>query len=496
MTETIMNDLMGLAPFAPIFAVVLTVLVVMMAIAFKRSHFVTGTLTVIGLNIGLGILLAQMLGFWDISLTPDAMQLAAQQLFVVDNFAQFNMVVILIAALACCTLSYAYLDTLKDNKDELYLLMLLSTIGALLMVCAQHMASFFMSLELLSVPLYGMLAYTFMRSQSLESGLKYLVLSATASATLLMGMALIYADLGTLHFRGIAQILPQAFGSPLVILGAALMVFAVAFKLSAAPFHTWTPDVYEGAPAPVATFLASVSKVAMMGLAIRFLTGSAILALPSVQMLIMVIATLSILIGNLLAIRQTNLKRLLGYSSIAHMGYVLIVLLSVGPGAQSVSSLYMAIYAMTSIGAFGVVTLMSSPYQVTGEADELVHYQGLFWRRPVLTAVMTIMMLSLAGIPLTAGFISKFFAVVAAVQGGQWFLTAMIIVGSAIGLFYYLRVMLTLFKRPKLNIEYDATWHWGVRAGGLMVIGVTLLVLYFGIFPNTLLVWSDLARIW
>ena len=492
MNEFTMNDLMGLMPYAPIIAVVLTVLVVMIAITIKRSHIVIGTISVVGLNIGLFALLGQMAGIIDSStLVP-----TAEQLFVIDNFAQFNMVVILICALACFTLSYAYLADLDDHKEELYLLMLLSTVGALLMVSAQHLASFFMSLEMLSIPLYGMLAYTYMRKRSLESGLKYLVLSATASATLLMGMAFIYAEVGSLAFKPISMTLVDLFESPLLIVGTAMMMFGIAFKLSAAPFHIWTPDVYEGAPAPVATYLASVTKVAMMALAVRFLIDTSLLALPSVQMLLMVMATLSILVGNLLAVRQTSLKRLLGYSSIAHMGYVLIVIVSIGSAADSISSMYMAIYAFTSIGAFGVVTLMSSPYRLAGEADELTHYQGLFWRRPVLTAVMTIMMLSLAGIPLTAGFITKLFAILAAVQGTNWFLAGMIILGSAIGLFYYLRVMLTLFKRPKQFIEFDVSKQWGLRTGGIMVIAVTAIILFFGILPNSMIEWASLARIW
>lgn len=492
MTDITMTDLMGLMPYAPIIMVVITVVLAMIAITIKRSHFVTGTITVIGLNLSLLVLIGQMTGV----VSSGSLLPLAEQLFVIDNFAQFNMMVILICALACCTLSYAYFANLNDNKEELYLLILISTVGALLMVCAQHMASFFISLELLSVPLYGLLAYTFSRNQSLESGLKYLVLSATASATLLMGMAFIYAQVGSLEFKQISVMLADSYDSPLLILGAAMMMFGIAFKLSAAPFHMWTPDVYEGAPAPIATYLASVSKVAMMALAVRFLIDTALLALPSVQMLIMVMATLSILIGNVLAIRQTNLKRLLGYSSIAHMGYVLIVIASIGAAADSISSMYMAVYAFTSIGAFGVVTLMSSPYRQSGEADELIHYQGLFWRRPVLTAVMTIMMLSLAGIPLTAGFITKLFAILAAVQGAQWFLVAMIILGSAIGLFYYLRVMLTLFKRPKAFIEFDVAGHWGVRMGGIMVIAVTIIIVGFGILPNSMIEWSALARIW
>lgn len=492
MNEFTMNDLMGLMPYAPIIAVVLTVLVVMIAITIKRSHMVIGTISVVGLNIGLFALLGQMAGI----INSGTLVPTAEQSFVIDNFAQFNMVVILICALACFTLSYAYLADLDDHKEELYLLMLLSTVGALLMVSAQHLASFFMSLEMLSIPLYGMLAYTYMRKRSLESGLKYLVLSATASATLLMGMAFIYAEVGSLAFKPISMTLVDLFESPLLIVGTAMMMFGIAFKLSAAPFHIWTPDVYEGAPAPVATYLASVTKVAMMALAVRFLIDTSLLALPSVQMLLMVMATLSILVGNLLAVRQTSLKRLLGYSSIAHMGYVLIVIVSIGSAADSISSMYMAIYAFTSIGAFGVVTLMSSPYRLAGEADELTHYQGLFWRRPVLTAVMTIMMLSLAGIPLTAGFITKLFAILAAVQGTNWFLAGMIILGSAIGLFYYLRVMLTLFKRPKQFIEFDVSKQWGLRTGGIMVIAVTAIILFFGILPNSMIEWASLARIW
>ncbi len=492
MTEFTINDLMGLMPFAPIIAVVITVLLVMISITIKRSHVVTGTIAVAGLNIGLFTLIGQMAGV----VSRGSMTPTAEQMFVMDNFAQFNMVVIFICALACCTLAYAYLANLNDNKDEMYLLLLLSTAGALLMVCAQHMAAFFMSLELLSVPLYGLLSYTYLRNKSLESGLKYLVLSAAASATILMGMAFIYAEVGTLSFKPISMMLANIFESPMLVLGTAMMVFGIGFKLSAAPFHTWTPDVYEGAPAPIATYLASVSKVAMMALAIRFLIDSALLVLPAVQMLLLVMATLSILVGNLLAVRQTSLKRLLGYSSISHMGYVLVVIVSIGAAADSISSMYMAVYALTSIGAFGVVTLMSSPYRLAGEADDLSHYQGLFWRRPVLTAVMTIMMLSLAGVPLTAGFITKLFAILAAVQGTNWFLAAMIILGSGIGLFYYLRVMLTLFKRPKEFIEFDVAGQWGIKTGGIMVIAVMVTIIFFGVLPNTLIEWSSLARIW
>lgn len=483
----------SLLSFAPMLVVAVTALVVMLAIAVKRSHFWSATLSVVGLNIALVVLILQAVGVLPMG--------APNHLFVIDGFAVFNMAVILIASLACCTLSYGYFETLKDNKDELYLLMLIATLGAMLMASANHLAAFFMALELLSVPMYGMLAYTFLRARSLESGLKYLVLSATASATLLMGMAFIFANTGALDFKTLGLALAQGQIGLWFVAGAMMMLVAIAFKLSAAPFHSWVSDVYEGAPAPVAAFLASVSKVAMMALAIRFLTVTAIPSLIAFNAVLILIIVSSIILGNLLAIRQTNLKRLLAYSSIAHIGYALVALLSVGAGSTGVISMYMAVYALTSIGAFGVITLMSSPYKergrtsISGEADEMRFYQGLFWRRPVLTAVLTIMLLSLAGIPLTAGFMTKFMVIFSSVQGMRFWAALLVIAGSAIGLSYYLRVLTALYQRPKAHFEFDAHHEWGIKAGGVMLLVVTALIIVFGILPNGLMNLAALATI-
>lgn len=483
----------SLLSFAPMLVVAVTALVVMLAIAVKRSHFWSATLSVVGLNIALIVLILQAVGVLPMGVP--------NHLFVIDGFAVFNMAVILIASLACCTLSYGYFETLKDNKDELYLLMLIATLGAMLMATANHLAAFFMALELLSVPMYGMLAYTFLRARSLESGLKYLVLSATASATLLMGMAFIFANTGALDFKTLGLALAQGQIGLWFVAGAMMMLVAIAFKLSAAPFHSWVSDVYEGAPAPVAAFLASVSKVAMMALAIRFLTVTAIPSLTAFNAVLILIIVSSIILGNLLAIRQNNLKRLLAYSSIAHIGYALVALLSVGAGSTGVISMYMAVYALTSIGAFGVITLMSSPYKergrtsISGEADEMRFYQGLFWRRPVLTAVLTIMLLSLAGIPLTAGFMTKFMVIFSSVQGMRFWAALLVIAGSAIGLSYYLRVLTALYQRPKAHFEFDAHHEWGIKAGGVMLLVVTALIIVFGILPNGLMNLAALATI-
>lgn len=479
-----MNTNQILISLAPMLILSLTVVIVMVQVAIKRSNFLAGTISVLGLNVALITLIAQMIGYLPV------MDSKISSLFVLDSFALFNMAVILICSLACFTLVYGYIENFKDNKEELYILMLIATLGGMLMVASEHLASFFISLELLSVPMYGMLSYTFARSKSLEAGMKYLVLSATASATMLMGMALIYAFTGTLAFRGIGEMIAGDFANlihqPILAVGSALVVFGIAFKLSAVPFHTWTPDVYQGAPAPVATFLGSVAKVAMLALGLRFLLSSATLAIPAIAIMLAVIAGLSMLIGNLLALREKNIKRMLAYSSIAHLGYVLAVIASTNIQSLGFASLYMAVYAFTSIGTFGVITILSSPYSNRTDAEWIDNYQGIFWQRPILTAVLTVMLLSLAGIPLTAGFISKFYAIFATVSVQSWWLAGTIIVGSGIGLFYYLRFMVVLFKRPQTVKEYDAVNHWGIQVGGIMVILVTLAVLYFGILPNGL----------
>ena len=469
-----------LMPLAPVMIVALTAIVVMILTAIKRNHNLIATATVVGLNLSVIYILMEMFGGHFVPANVMGM-------FMVDPFTMLYQLLILIAALACSTLSHAYIETYKSNREELYILLLTSVVGAMLMVSSSHYASFFISLELMSIPVYGLLAYTHQRARSLESGVKYLVLSATASAMLLMGMAYIYAYTGSLSFYDSVQALMQAIQQPMVIIGLGLIIFAIAFKLSLAPFHKWTPDVYAGAPAPMATFLATAAKVATMGLFVRYILTSGAILIESLVTIITIIAVLSILVGNLLAVRQVNLKRILGYSSISHFGYLLIALVSMTYVSLGSVSVYVITYVLTTIGAFGAVALMSSPYNNLDEAESLADYRGLFWRRPVLTATLTVMMLSLAGIPLTAGFIGKFLVVMAAVTTQHWFLAAMVIVGSGIGLYYYLRVMVVMYMTPPETPRIDADKHWGQKVGGLMVLGAAVLVLFLGIYPDPMI---------
>ncbi|MCR1828590.1 NADH-quinone oxidoreductase subunit NuoN [Pseudomonas oleovorans] len=472
--------LQHLIALLPLLVTSLTAIVVMLAIAARRNHAMTFILSVVGLNLAL-LSLIPALEVGPIEVTP---------LLLIDAFACYYMGLVLAASLACITLIHAYLGGnsgkgYPGNREELYLLVLLSAAGGLVLVSAQHLAGLFIGLELLSVPTYGMIAYAFFNKRSLEAGIKYMVLSAAGSAFLLFGMALLYAESGNLGFADIGASLAQE-SSQLVQIGIGMMLIGLAFKLSLVPFHLWTPDVYEGAPAPVAAFLATASKVAVFAVLLRLYQISPAMSGGWLSELLTLIAIASILFGNLLALLQNNLKRLLGYSSIAHFGYLLVALIASKGLAVEAVGVYLATYVLTSLGAFGVITLMSTPYSGR-DADALYEYRGLFWRRPYLTAVLTVMMLSLAGIPLTAGFIGKFYVIAAGVEAQLWWLLGAMVLGSAIGVFYYLRVMVTLFMREPNMHRHDAPFDWGQRAGGIMLLVVALLAFFLGVYPQPLL---------
>ncbi len=459
-----------------------TAIAVMLAIAWRRNHGLSFVVTSVGLTLAL-VSIVPALRVAPLDVTP---------LLRLDAFAYFYSAVVLVATLACVTLAHAYLgekagaDGFPGNREELYLLMALSAAGGLVLVSAQHLAGFFIGLELLSVPVYGLVAYAFFNKRSLEAGIKYTVLSAAASAFLLFGMALLYAESGSLSFVGLGASLAAQGSSVLVQAGIGMMLIGLGFKLSLAPFHLWTPDVYEGAPAPVATFLATVSKVAVFAVLLRLYQLSPATSGGWLNDALSLIAIASILIGNLLALNQSNLKRLLGYSSIAHFGYLLVALIASKGLAVEAIGVYLVTYVLTTLGAFGVITLMSSPFQGR-DADALYEYRGLFWRRPYLTAVLTVMMLSLAGIPLTAGFIGKFYVIASGVESQLWWLLGALIIGSAVGLFYYLRVMVTLYLVEPGMRRHDAPINWGQRAGGMMLLAIAVLAFFLGVYPQPLL---------
>jgi NADH-quinone oxidoreductase subunit N len=475
-------------------------IVVMAAISITRHHWGNATLGVSVLNIALigcaVLLLGPLLGF---SQPFQSQQITP--LLLVDGYALFYMALILATTLATGTLLHAYMEGYQGNKEEIYLLLTIAALGGVVLACACHMASFFIGLELLSIPLYAMVAYPHKLRNALEGGIKYLVLSAVASAFILFGMALIYSQAGVMGFSELAAWATTTGGGTLIALvGVALIFAGLGFKLSVVPFHLWTPDVYEGAPAPVTGFLATASKTAVFAVLLRFFVDGGVYRYIGLNEVLTVIAIASIMVGNVLALFQGNIKRMLAYSSIAHFGYLLVAMISGGPMAIKAVGVYLLTYVVTTLSAFGVVTLMSSPF---GERDasQIYDYRGLFWRRPFLTSILTVAMLSLAGIPLTAGFIGKFYIVATAVSvtnftvvGAsadvvarayqQWALLAAVVAGSAIGLYYYLRVMITLYLLDPQRRRFSAPLHWAQQAGGLMTLGLMLLMLVLGIYPE------------
>jgi NADH-quinone oxidoreductase subunit N len=331
----------------------------------------------------------------------------------------------------------------------------------------------------LSVSLYALIAYLRINALCIEAGIKYLILAAFSSSILLFGIALVYARSGTLALAGNALAMTAAGSAdPAVTAGTALIIVGIGFKLAVVPFHMWAPDIYEGAPAPVAGFVATVSKGAVFAFLLRYFMEPGIVSGSVLASIFTLIAILSMFAGNLLALFQDNVKRLLAYSSIAHMGYLLVAFLASGPHRVMVAVFYLAAYFVTTLGAFGIVTVLSESGR---DADALEDYRGLFYRRPWIAGIFTAMLLSLAGIPLTAGFIGKFFMIAAGVVSSHWLLVASLLITSAIGLFYYLRVMVALYTPSPLSAAETSP----IRPLGKIALAVLVVLLFaMGVYPE------------
>jgi len=402
-------------------------------------------------------------------------------LLILDQYALFYIGLILGATFAIAILCHGYLERHAETREELYVLLLVATLGSMVLVASSHFVSFFLGLEILSVALYALSAYLHTRRRSIEAGVKYLILAGSSSAFLLFGMALIYAQLGTMDLSRLEGLLVGAQNSPLVLAGLTFIVTGIGFKLGVVPFHLWTPDVYEGAPAPVTAFIATISKGAIFALLLRYFYTIGAQHFRAVFVLFAIIAIASMLIGNLMALLQNNVKRILAYSSIAHMGYLLVAFEASGGMASEAVAFYLVAYFITTVGAFGVVTILSDEER---DADTLEDYAGLFWRRPVLASIFTLMMLSLAGIPVTAGFLAKFYVVTAGASAGIWALILILVISSVIGLFYYLRIVATLYARRP-----EAAPHAEPHsiAGRYVLLALTILLIWFGVYPAPLL---------
>ena len=459
---------------APLMAIAATVVVVLIVISIHRSHRITVVLTLAGITVAFLMLLRP-------AIAPPR---SATALLVFDDYARFYTGLILAATAAVTLLSFGYLERRHEQRDEYYLLLLLAALGSIVLVAAVHFASLFLGLELLSVSLYALIAYTRTREHSIEAAVKYLVLAAVSAAFLLFGMALVYAELGTMAF---ARMTTMPAGGPdrvVALVGVGLIVVGFGFKLALVPFHLWTPDVYQGAPAPVTAFVATVSKGAMFAVLLRYFTIIDVHAHHTLFLIFAILAIASMVAGNLLALLQSNIKRLLAYSSIAHLGYLVVAFLASGALAATAITFYLVAYFVTTIGAFGVVTVLSSG---DGEAEHLDDYRGLFARRPWLSAAFLAMLLSLAGIPLTAGFVGKFYLTVAAGGAALWPLLIVMMITSGIGLFYYLRIVVAMFMESATGASAGREPSRLPLVAGLTLSALTVALIWLGVYPAPLI---------
>jgi NADH-quinone oxidoreductase subunit N len=463
-------NLTDILTLAPIIVGAIAPVLVLLVIAFYRDHRLTLVLTLLSLVLALGA----------VFLVASAVPRNITQLLIIDGYALFFMGVIFAATIAVALLSYRYVEEKDETKEEYYVLLLLANLGGAVLVSASHFTSFLLGLEILNISLYALIAYFQADLRCLEAGLKYLILAAASDAFLLFGMALVYSQVGTMNFA--AQFSTAAGLNALMLTGLGMLVIGVGFKLALVPFHMWTPDVYEGSPAPVTAFVATVSKGAVFAILFRYFAPLDLHANYSLFLLFAVLAVASMFVGNILALLQNNVKRILAYSSIAHMGYLLIAFVAGGTLAAHAVSYYLVAYFITTLGAFGVVTALSGPKT---EADNLEDYRGLGWRRPWLAGVFSAMLLSLAGIPLTAGFMGKFYVLAAGIRSALWVLVVILVINSAIGLYYYLRIIVAMYVLPETKQRLIAPPPH--LAAGVTLAALVLLLVWLGVYPATLI---------
>jgi NADH-quinone oxidoreductase subunit N len=395
--------------------------------------------------------------------------------YVADAFTRFMKLLVVAGAALGLLVSIDWNQKEGLAKFEFPLLLLFSTIGMMVMISANDLIALYMGIELLSLSLYVIAAFNRDSERSSEAGLKYFVLGALASGLLLYGSSLIYGFAGTTNFDRIADAIGSAEGAPFgLVIGLVFVLAALAFKISAVPFHMWTPDVYEGAPTPVTAFFASAPKVAAIALLVRVAAGPFGELVAQWQQVIVLCSLGSMVLGALAAIGQKNIKRLMAYSSIGHVGYALMGL-AVGSelGVRGLL-LYMAIYLFTNVGAFAVLIAMRRQGRALEGIDDLA---GLGKTDPAMALAMTLFMLSMAGIPPLAGFFGKLYVFLAAVQGGFWSLAVVGVLSSAVSAYYYLRVIKVMY--------FDAGEAMDPRPVSLSMVlaGTGLFTTFFFLFP-------------
>ncbi len=480
-------DWAGLSPLVALLGAATLVLMV----GLMRPRVVRETIVPLLALAGFGAAIG--LGVWQHGEEKDLIAGALR----LDDLTNVLSYVFCTGGAAAVLLSWRAVAPREAAHGEYFALLLTATAGMWVLVAAQNLVTLFLGLELLSIPLYVLCATEMRRATSLESGLKYLIIGSVGSATLLYGLAFLYGATGSTDFAGIANGVGDMANDPLLLTGVALSVVGLSFKASVAPFHQWTPDVYEGAPTPVTAFMAVATKAAAFGAFLRLFDVALLDVSTDWAPALAVLATITIAVGNVGALGQSSLKRLMAWSSVAQAGYMLAgVVVATQLGVQA-TVFYLAVYLMMNLAAFAVIVIRE---RETGLGDDIASVQGLGVQRPLLAMSMTLAMLGLSGIPATAGFIGKFYLIDAAVDGDYTWLGVVIVIGSMVSLAYYLKVIAAMWMqdapvpgtalatgRPAIaggSPEADAprvqpeTWFVALLFGAA--------TLFFGIVPSPL----------
>lgn len=418
-------------------------------------------------------------------------------LFTCDGYGLLYTGLVLMISLVVVSLAYSWFKCSLANQGLFYLILLFSTLGGIILVYSSHLISLFIGIELLSMPLIGLIGFQYTQTNSIEATVKYMVLSAVATSFLLLGIAYYYAATGDLTFSGLSfKLSTQSTPSALLLTSICLIMVGIGFKLSLFPFQLWLPDVFQGAPTAISLFLSTVGKMTVFCAIARLFLLAPIVNNQTIQFILIIMAFSSIVIGNLFALMQINIKRLFAYASIANFGYLFIALIAVQYQVLALETIgvYLIGYLLSNICVLGVISTESSSIQ-NHDKETVNDLRGLFWRKPIIAISMAIGLLSLAGIPLTIGFIGRFSLLLLGVTAELWLLVGAIVIGSVFGLYFYLRIIISLYLRDdKADISLtpnqqtnSAEFNWkAITINDVIIVFSALLILFCGIYPELL----------
>ena len=412
-------------------------------------------------------------------------------MFVVDNYSVFFNLVFLLSTALVILMSENYIKQEGVNYGEYYTLILFATVGMMLMVGGADLLTIFLGLEIMSISLYVLAGFTRDKVRSNEASLKYFLLGAFVTGFLLYGIALLYGATGTTNLKEIAAFIAENSGlsNPMIVAGSSLLIIGFGFKVACVPFHKWSPDVYEGSPTPVTAFMSIGPKAAGFAVFLRVFH----VALPGLQpkwsIVLWVLAVLTMTVGNLVAISQTNIKRMLAYSSIAHAGYALVAIIVGGEFGIASLLFYMLAYTFMNLGAFAIIIVLGRKGEENANIED---FSGLGYKHPLLAVAMCIFMFSLAGIPPLVGFIGKFYIFSAAIKSGFIILAIIGMINSVISVYYYLRITVVIYMKKPIR-EFTP-----LSLSPLIISAIIIAIcgtIYFGIFPSKIIAFAQQSAV-